>query len=156
MLIWSVTLISLRGFCEKQKSKRKGRSVSVLFSLFYVPAENWTGIQTRAEGLSRSATPRTVRLPTRVLIRLPFFSWSRGRAWPSDKWNSMSRWDRVCRDRRTGGDRWGTVRETKIRTSPGLTWLSDRPLFSGTNSVDWTVRVLRRFTNCFPDSDTWE
>lgn len=35
-----------------------------------------------------------------------------------------------------------------------LTWLSGRPLLSGTNSVDWTVRLLRRFMKSLPDSDT--
>lgn len=86
---------------------------------------------TRAVGLSRSATPRTVRLPTRVLIRLPFFSWLTGRAWPSDRWNSMSRWDRVYRDTQTGRDRWGTVRQHVIRS------------FSGTHLVVRQATIVR-------------
>lgn len=43
-------------------------------------------------------------------------------------------------------------------TSPvlELTWFSARPLLSGTNSVDGTVRLLSRFTNCLPDSNASE
>ena len=67
---------------------------------------------TRADGSSRSATPRTVRLPTRVLILLPFFIWMTGSAWPSDRWNSMSRWDRVCRDMWTETNRWDMFTDT--------------------------------------------
>lgn len=52
---------------------------------------------TSTDGWSRSGTPMTVRLPTRVLMRLPFFICMSGRAWPSDRWNSMSRCDSVCK-----------------------------------------------------------
>lgn len=38
----------------------------------------------------------------------------------------------------------------------GLTWLLGRPLLSGTNSVDWTAGLLRRFTNWEPESDSDE
>lgn len=37
-------------------------------------------VLTRTDELSRSGTPSTLRVPTRVLIREPFFSWFTSRA----------------------------------------------------------------------------
>lgn len=64
----------------------------------------------------------------------------------------MSRGERVC---------WDTLVRTlqlaaDVSLTLGLTRFSGRPLFSGTNRVDWTSSLLRLFTNLLPDSDTSE
>lgn len=95
---------------DKSENNNKNHSLSLLFfsvcegtikvvikntPLVIIMERTYVICLTRAFGLRKSAMPRTVRLPRRVRMRLPFFRSLSARAWPSEKWYSMSRRVRV-------------------------------------------------------------